>query len=48
LNATSSVSSPSICTKIVGGWDFTPDPSVGAYSAAAAAQTPKQDLEGYF
>jgi len=33
LNATSSVPSPSICTKIVGGWGFTPDPTGGAYSA---------------
>jgi len=37
LNATSSVSSPSKCTKIVGGWGFTPDPTVRAYSAP---QTP--------
>jgi len=30
LNATSSVSSPSKCTKIVGG-GFAPDPTIGAY-----------------
>jgi len=33
LNATSSLSSPSKCTKIVGCWGFAPEPTVGAYSA---------------
>jgi len=27
LNATSSVPSPSKCTKIVGGWGFAPNPT---------------------
>jgi len=34
LNATSSVLSPSKCTKIVGGWGFAPYPCTGgAYNA---------------
>ena len=33
LNATSSVPSPWKCTKIVGDWGFTPDPTGGVYSA---------------
>jgi len=34
LDVISSVSRSSKCTKIVGRWGFTPDPTGGAYSAS--------------
>jgi len=43
LNATSNVPSPSKCTKIVVGWGFAPDPTVGAYGAL---QTPYSWIKG--
>jgi len=43
LDVISSISRSSKCTKIVGGCDFTPDPTRGAYSTP---QTPKLGFQG--